>query len=43
MALGYLEPQEVHLGPLLEPVMVSLDGTPSLMWGALTAPHILVS
>lgn len=29
-APGFVEPHEVHLGPLLEPVWVSLNGIPSL-------------
>jgi len=30
LALGLVEPQEVHIGPLLELVQVPLDGIPSL-------------
>jgi len=29
LALGLVEPREVHTGPLLEVVQVPLDGTPS--------------
>ena len=40
VALGFIEPHEVHLGPLLEPVQAPLDGIPAL-WCVSTS-HILV-
>ncbi|PKU46696.1 serine-rich hypothetical protein [Limosa lapponica baueri] len=29
-ALGFVEPHEVHMGPLLKPVQIPLDGIPCL-------------
>ena len=40
LAFGFIEPYEIHLGPLLKPVWVSLDG---IQYGVLTVPHSLVS
>ena len=36
LAFGFVEPHEIHLGPLLKPVQVPLDGIPSFSFAGYT-------
>ena len=38
LALGFVEPHELHLDPLLKPVYVPLDGIPSFRCVDCTPP-----
>ena len=40
--IGFVEPHEVHLGPLLKPAWVPLDGIPSL-WCVDHTPQLGVN
>jgi len=40
LALGLIEPHEVHIGPLLELVQFPLDGIPSLRRVDRTIPNL---
>jgi len=42
LALGLVEPHEVHTGPLLELVQVPLDGTPSFWCVSYTTHRCVI-